>query len=45
MKFVNKYYYRVQAETIFYKRKTLVEGITDTITVEAPVMRQEEWPK
>jgi len=41
----NQFYYRVRAETIFDKRKTLIDGITESITAEALVKRLEEWRK
>ena len=45
MKLGDQFYYRVRAETIFDKRKVLVEGITEPITAKALVQRLEEWRK
>ena len=45
MKLGDQFYYRVRAETIFDKRKTLIEGITEPITAKALVQRLEEWRK
>ncbi|MFZ2281402.1 MAG: DUF3592 domain-containing protein [Prosthecobacter sp.] len=41
----NKFYYRVRAETIFGKTKTLVDGITESVTAETLARRLDEWRK
>lgn len=41
----NQFFYRVQAETIFNKRKTLFDGITESATAEALAKRLEQWRK
>ncbi|WP_395743349.1 DUF3592 domain-containing protein [Prosthecobacter sp.] len=41
----NKFYYRVRAETIFNKKRTLVDGITESVTAETLAERFEEWRK
>lgn len=38
-----KFYYRVRAETIFGKPKTLVDGITESVTAETLAQRLDEW--
>ena len=39
----NQFYYRVRGETVFGKTKTLVDGITESITAETLAKRLEEW--
>jgi hypothetical protein len=39
----NQFYYRVRAETTFGKTKTLIDGITESITAETLAQRFEEW--
>ncbi|WP_461783116.1 hypothetical protein [Prosthecobacter sp.] len=39
----NQFYYRVRAETTFGKTKTLIDGITESITAETLAKRYEEW--
>ncbi len=41
----NQFYYRVRAETIFGKTKTLVDGITESVTAETLARRLDEWRK
>lgn len=41
----NQFFYRVQAETIFGKKKTLFDGITESVTAEALAKRLEQWRK
>lgn len=41
----NQFFYRVRAETIFNKRKTLFDGITESVTAEALAKRLEQWRK
>ncbi len=41
----NQFFYRVRAETIFNKRKTLFDGITESVTAEALAKRLEKWRK
>ena len=41
----NQSYYRVIAETTFGKKRTLVSGITESITAETLAKRLEEWKK
>jgi hypothetical protein len=39
----NQFYYRVRAETTFGKTKTLIDGITESVTAETLAKRFEEW--
>ncbi|MFN0076860.1 MAG: DUF3592 domain-containing protein [Prosthecobacter sp.] len=41
----NQFYYRVRAETIFGKTKTLIDGITESVTAETLAKRLEDWRK
>jgi hypothetical protein len=41
----NQFFYRVRAETTFGKKKTLVDGITESVTAEMLARRLEEWRK
>jgi hypothetical protein len=41
----NQFYYRVLAETTFGKKKTLIDGITESVTVETLAKRLEDWRK
>lgn len=41
----NQHYYRVRAETTFGKTKTLVDGITESVTAETLAERFEVWRK
>lgn len=41
----SQFYYRVRAETTFGKMKTLVDGITESITAETLAKRLEDWRK
>jgi hypothetical protein len=41
----NQFYYRVRAETTFGKKKTLIDGITESITAETLAKRLEDWKK
>lgn len=41
----NQFYYRVRAETIFGKKKTLIDGVTESITAETLAQRLEEWQR
>jgi hypothetical protein len=41
----NQFYYRVRADTIFDKQKTLIDGITESVTAEMLAGRLEEWRK
>lgn len=40
----NQFYYRVRGET-FDQKKTLIDGITESVTAEALAKRLEEWRK
>ncbi|WP_395735817.1 DUF3592 domain-containing protein [Prosthecobacter sp.] len=39
----NQFFYRVRAETIFGKPKTVIDGITESVTAQVLVRRLEEW--
>lgn len=39
----NQFYYRVRAETTFGKTKTLIDGITESVTAETLAKRLEDW--
>jgi hypothetical protein len=39
----NQFYYRVRAETTFGKTKTLIDGITESITAETLAKRFDDW--
>ena len=41
----NQFYYRVRAETIFGKTKTLIDGITESVTAETLAKRLDDWRK
>ncbi len=41
----NQFYYRVRAETTFGKKKTLIDGITESVTAETLAKRLEDWRK
>lgn len=41
----NQFYYRVLAETTFGKKKTLIDGITESVTAETLAKRLEDWRK
>ncbi|MDZ4406136.1 DUF3592 domain-containing protein [Prosthecobacter sp.] len=41
----NQFYYRVRAETTFGKTKTLIDGITESVTAETLAKRLEDWRK
>lgn len=41
----NQHYYRVRAETTFGKTRTLVDGITESLTAETLAARLEKWKK
>lgn len=41
----NQFYYRVRAETIFDKKTTLIDGITESLTAETLAKRLELWRK
>ena len=41
----SQFFYRVRAETIFGKKKTLIDGITESLTAEVLEQRLEEWRK
>ncbi len=43
MQMGNKFYYRVRAETIFGKTKTLVDGISESVTAETLAQRLNKW--
>lgn len=45
MQSTNKFYYRVRGETIFGKPKTLVDGITESVTAETLALRLDQWRK
>ena len=39
----NQFYYRVRVETTFGKTKTLIDGITESVTAETLAKRLEDW--
>lgn len=41
----NQFYYRVRAETTFGKKKTLIDGITESVTAETLAKRLDDWRK
>lgn len=41
----SRFYYRVRAETIFGQKKTLADGITESLTAETLVRHLEQWRK
>ena len=41
----NQFYYRVRGETIFDQKKTLIDGIAESVTAETLAQRLEVWRK
>ncbi len=41
----NQFYYRVRGETIFDQKKTLIDGVTESVTAETLAKRLEQWRK
>ncbi len=41
----NQFYYRVRGETIFDQKKTLIDGITESVTAETLAKRLDQWRK
>jgi hypothetical protein len=41
----NQFYYRVLAEATFGKKKTLIDGITESVTAETLAKRLDDWRK
>ncbi len=41
----NQFYYRVRGETIFGQKKTVIDGITESVTAEMLAKRLEQWRK
>lgn len=39
----SQFYYRVQGETIFDQKKTLIDGIAESVTAETLAKRLEQW--